>query len=62
MEIIAVYCESCSELSLALNEIEERIPCFVNWFFIDDSDSIYAEIECRQEDAAYVEKMLAPFV
>ena len=47
MKIIAVYCESCSELSLALNEIEERIPCFVNWFFNDD-DSIYAEIECRQ--------------
>ena len=52
MKIIAVYCESCSQLSLALNEIEERIPCFVNWFFIDDSDSIYAEIECRQEDAS----------
>lgn len=61
MKIIAVNCEPCSELSLALNEIEERIPCFVNWFFNDD-DSIYAEIECRQEDTAYVEKMLAPFV
>ena len=61
MKIIAVYCELCAELSLALNEIEERVPCFVNWFFNDD-DSIYAEIECRQEDAAYVEKMLAPFV
>lgn len=62
MKTIAVYCEPCSELSLALNEIEERVPCFVNWFFTDDSDSIYAEIECRQEDAVYVEKMLAPFV
>lgn len=61
MKIIAVYCESCAELSLALNEIEEHVPCFVNWFFNDD-DSIYAEIECRQEDAAYVEKMLATFV
>ena len=61
MKIIAVYCEPCSELSLALNEIEERVPCFINWLFNDD-DSIYAEIECRQEDAAYVEKMLAPFV
>lgn len=61
MKIIAVYCEPCSELSLALNEIEEHIPCFVNWFF-NDGNSIYAEIECRQEDTAYVEKMLAPFV
>ena len=55
MKIIAVYCESCSELSLALNEIEERIPCFVNWFFIDDSDSIYAEIECWRGGRKHLE-------
>lgn len=61
MKIIAVYCEPCAELSLALNEIEERVSCFSNWFFNDD-DSIYLEIECRQEDASFVEKMLAPFV
>ena len=50
MKIIAVYCESCSELSLALNEIEERIPCFVNWFFIDDLTILWqinACVDCR---------------
>ena len=44
MKSIAVYCEPCAELSLALNEIEERIPCFSNWFFNDD-DSIFLDIE-----------------
>lgn len=65
MKSVAVYCDSCAELSLAINVIEEGIPCFINWHPVtigDVEDLILVEVTCREEDTAYVEKMLAPFV
>mgnify|MGYP003465115678 CR=1 FL=1 len=50
---------------LALKEIESKIPCF---YEISDTDSenmedyIAVTIYCRNEDAEFVEKILAPFV
>lgn len=40
----------------ALTTIAETIPCFI-W---DEDGETY--IECREEDAAYVERMIADFV
>ena len=42
----------------ALDEITERIPSWASY----DSVSCEAKITCREEDAAFVERMLAPFV
>lgn len=41
-----------------LDEIADRIPCIVKYF------SIIGEVfvQCRQEDAAWVERMLADLV
>lgn len=41
-----------------LDEIAERIPCIAKFFSI--IGEIY--IECRQEDAAWVENMIADLV
>ena len=49
-----------AQLALALNIIMERIPCFADWYV--EEPYIVATITCRQEDAAFVERMLAPFV
>lgn len=49
-----------SDLDLTVNIIEEKIPCFVSWVYYRLNAEL--SIECRVEDAAYVERMLAPFV
>lgn len=42
----------------SLKEIEEKIPCFVH---IDSKvNEVY--ITCREEDAVFVERVLAPYV
>ncbi len=46
----------------ALEEIKNRIPC---WMYINvskDGYDISAEIKCRAEDVAFVERMLADVV
>ena len=52
--------EAVAELNLALNIITERIPCLADWYA--EEPYIVVTITCRQEDAAFVEYMLAPFV
>lgn len=52
-----------SALDLALNLIVEKIPCLADWYSLDEEDDhIVVTVTCRQEDTAFVERMLAPFV
>ena len=53
-----------SDLELAVNEIIERIPCFVDekGIFYNEVDCLELTITCRENDIAFVEMMLAPFV
>lgn len=44
------------ETCTALTAIAERIPCFI---WEQDGETV---IECRDEDVAFVERMLAPVV
>ena len=60
MRTLSYFLESVAELDLALNIIMERIPCFADWYV--EEPYIVATITCREEDAAFVEYMLAPFV
>lgn len=41
--------------------IINEIPCFTDVKYLDDEELEFV-IECRQEDLAYVEDMIAPFV
>ena len=59
MRTLSYFLEPMAELDLALNIITERIPCFANWY--TEESYIVVTITCRQEDAAFVEYMLAPF-
>ena len=49
MRTLSYYIEPSAELELALNVLTERIPCFADW-------------RPLEEDAAFVEHMLAPFI
>ena len=63
MKTLSYFLEVAAELDLALNAIIERIPCLADWYMLDEEEPyIVATITCRQEDAAFVERMLAPFV
>ena len=63
MKTLSYFLEVAAELDLALNVIVERIPCLADWYMLDEEEPyIVATITCRQEDVAYVERMLAPFV
>lgn len=63
MKTLSYFIEAAAELDLALNLIVERIPCLADWCPMEDDDThLVVTITCRQEDAAYVERMLAPFV
>ena len=60
MKTLSYFLEPMAELDLALNIIMERIPCFADWYV--EEPYIVATITCREEDAAFVERMLASFV
>ena len=60
MRTLSYFLEPVAKLDLALNIIAERIPCFADWHV--EEPYIVATITCREEDAAFVEHMLAPFV
>lgn len=63
MKTLSYFIEAAAELDLALNLIVEKIPCLADWYLLDEEDDhIVVTVTCRQEDAAFVEKMLAPFV
>lgn len=54
-----------ADLELAISTIEDRIPCFTEVNFWDTSEDevmVMLTIRCREQDAAFVERMLAPFV
>ena len=60
MRTIDIFAENTNELYTALETIANRFPCFVettpiemNWMEI--------KIECREEDAASIENILADF-
>lgn len=42
----------------ALWKIRDEIPCYI---YVDEKDNV-VYIDCREEDAAFVEKILAPYV
>lgn len=60
MRIICITtdCPFASVVHRRLDEIAERIPCIAKFF--SAISEIY--IECRQEDAAWVESMIADLV
>ena len=60
MRTLSYFLEAVAELELALNIIMERIPCLADWYA--EEPYVVATITCREEDAAFVEYMLAPFV
>ena len=63
MRTLSYYLEPSAELELALNVLVERIPCFADWRPLEENESyLMVMIECREDDAAFVEYMLAQFV
>jgi hypothetical protein len=63
MKTLSYFIEAAAELDLALNLIVEKIPCLADWYLLDEEDDhVVVTVTCRQEDAAFVERMLAPFV
>lgn len=55
------YIENSYDLSMALGEIEEKFPCFVDREYIEMNYS-KVTIKARQEDIANIENILAPYV
>lgn len=54
-----------ADLELAISTIEDRIPCFTEVNFWDTTEGevmVTLVIRCREQDAAFVERILAPFV
>lgn len=63
MKTLSYFIEAAAELDLTLNLIIEKIPCLADWYLLDEEDDhIVVTVTCRQEDTAFVERMLAPFV
>jgi hypothetical protein len=50
------------ETTDALMVIKRKIPCWVTVNVLDDGYELVAEIKCRAEDVAFVERTLAEFV
>ena len=63
MKTLSYFIEAVAELDLALNLIVEKIPCLADWYPMeDDGEHLVVTVTCHQEDAAFVERLLAPFV
>lgn len=63
MKTLTYYIEANEALDWALETMTEKIPCFANWKPMEnDADYIEVTVTCREEDTAFVEKLLAPFV
>lgn len=58
MRLIAVYVTITEEFLETYEAICEAVPCWTDLGIDDD----FVAISCREEDAAFVERMLAPFV
>ena len=55
------FIENTKKACRAIAEVKRRIPCFVEDTYTADG-FIEVEIQCRDADLAFVEKMLAEFV
>ena len=63
MKTLSYFIEAAAELDLVLNLIVEKISCLADWYPMeDDGEHLVVTVTCRQEDTAFVERMLAPFV
>lgn len=63
MKTLSYFIEATAELDLVLNLIVEKIPCLADWYPMEDGgEHLVVTVTCRQEDAAFVERLLAPFV
>ncbi len=58
MTSIAVYVTINDEFLAVFATICDTVPCWTDLGIDDD----FVHIVCREEDASYVERMLAPFV
>ena len=58
MTLIAVYVTINEAFLEAYETICKTVPCWTDLGIDDD----FVAISCRNEDAAFVERMLAPFV
>ena len=62
MRTLSYYLEPSAELELALNTLIEHIPCFVEWYPLEeDKPYLMVKIDCREEDTTFVKNMLEPF-
>lgn len=61
MENKVYYFEDTEEITKVLVTIGNAIPCFMRPSIIE-MGWIEVSIQCRAEDLAYVENMLAPFI
>ena len=62
MRTLSYYLEPSAELELALNTLIEHIPCFVEWYPLEEDESyLMIKIDCREEDTTFVKNMLEPF-
>lgn len=56
------YVIATEDVLNAFKTIKNTIPCFIQ-IVLEDNDTIYhCSIQCREEDVAYVERVLAPYV
>lgn len=63
MKTLSYFIEAAAELDLVLNLIVEKIPCLADWYPMeDDGKHLVVTVTCWQEDTAFVERLLAPFV
>lgn len=58
MKKLNYHIERTAELNQIIRIIELLIPCFLSY----DESKGELEIECREQDAAFVERMLAAYV
>ena len=63
MKTLSYFIEIAEALDLALNTIVERIPCLADWYLPSEEENyLVVSVTCREEDCAFVKRMLAPFV
>lgn len=62
MKTLSYFIEASAEFVRIFDEIVVRIPCFADWYLIEDTPYLVTTITCREPDAAFVEAMLAPLV
>ena len=62
MKTLSYFIKASADFDLVYSLITEKIPCFASWRPIEDGEYIEVCFSCRQEDTAFVERMLAPFV